>query len=65
VISKICVRIYKKVIVTIRKYPTRITIYDRIGKGKTNPAGVGRNARKIKERQKRWKIVCSAQENVG
>ena len=40
-ISKICVRIYKKVIVTIRKYPTRITIYDRIGKGKTNPVGVG------------------------
>ena len=25
-ISKICVRIYKKVIVTIRKYPTRVNI---------------------------------------
>lgn len=51
-ISKICVRIYKKVIVTIRKYPTRITIYDRIGKGKTNPAGVGRTARKNKGKAK-------------
>ena len=51
-ISKICVRIYKKVIVIIRKYPTRITIYDRIGKGKTNPAGVGRTARKNKGKAK-------------
>ena len=51
-ISKICVRIYKKVIVTIRKYPTRITIYDRIGKGKTNPGGVGRTARKNKGKAK-------------
>ena len=51
-ISKICVRIYKKVIVTIRKYPTRITIYDRIGKGKTTPAGVGRTARKNKGKAK-------------
>lgn len=51
-ISKICVRIYKKVIFIIRKYPTRITIYDRIGKGKTNPAGVGRTARKNKGKAK-------------
>lgn len=51
-ISKICVRIYKKVIFVIRKYPTRITIYDRIGKGKTNPAGVGRTARKNKGKAK-------------
>lgn len=51
-ISKICVRIYKKVIFAIRKYPTRITIYDRIGKGKTNPAGVGRTARKNKGKAK-------------
>ena len=51
-ISKICVRIYKKVIFIIRKYPTRITIYDRIGKGKTNPAGVGKTARKNKGKAK-------------
>ena len=51
-ISKICVRIYKKVIFAIRKYPTRITIYDRIGKGKTNPAGVGRTGRKNKGKAK-------------
>lgn len=51
-ISKICVRIYKKVIFIIRKYPTRITIYDRIGKGKTNPAGVGRTGRKNKGKAK-------------
>lgn len=51
-ISKICVRIYKKVIVTIRKYPTRITIYDRIGKGKTNPAGVGRTGKENRGKAK-------------
>lgn len=66
-ISKICVRIYKKVIVTIRKYPTRITIYDRIGKGKTNPAGVGRTARKNKGKAKEMEncMLCPRECRVN
>ena len=36
----------------VYKRQTRITIYDRIGKGKTNPAGVGRTARKNKGKAK-------------
>lgn len=66
-ISKICVRIYKKVIVTIRKYPTRITIYDRIGKGKTNPGGVGRTARKNKGKVKEMEncMLCPRECSVN
>lgn len=66
-ISKICVRIYKKVIFTIRKYPTRITIYDRIGKGKTNPAGVGRTARKNKGKAKEMEncMLCPRECGVN
>ncbi len=66
-ISKICVRIYKKVIVTIRKYPTRITIYDRIGKGKTNPGGVGRTARKNKGKVKEMEncMLCPRECGVN
>ena len=66
-ISKICVRIYKKVIFAIRKYPTRITIYDRIGKGKTNPAGVGRTARKNKGKAKEMEncMLCPRECGVN
>lgn len=66
-ISKICVRIYKKVIFAIRKYPTRITIYDRIGKGKTNPAGVGRTARKNKGKAKEMEncMLCPRECSVN
>lgn len=66
-ISKICVRLYKKVIVTIRKYPTRITIYDRIGKGKTNPVGVGRTARKNKGKEKEMEncMLCPRECGVN
>ena len=66
-ISKICVRIYKKVIVIIRKYPTRITIYDRIGKGKTNPGGVGRTARKNKGKVKEMEncMLCPRECSVN
>lgn len=66
-ISKICVRIYKKVIFIIRKYPTRITIYDRIGKGKTNPAGVGRTARKNKGKAKEMEncMLCPRECGVN
>ena len=66
-ISKICVRIYKKVIVTIRKYPTRITIYDRIGKGKTNPAGVGRTGKENRGKAKEMEncMLCPRECGVN
>ena len=66
-ISKICVRIYKKVIVTIRKYPTRITIYDRIGKGKTNPVGVGRTGKENRGKAKEMEncMLCPRECGVN